>query len=179
MTVPEDPFAPPGGSPAPGYPPTGSPPPLEDPSAAPYGSPYGTSPTGYGGGGLAQTGFSPSGQPLSSRGRRFGGALLSFVLVIVTLGIGYLIWAILSWQKSTTPAKRIMKMTVVDANTGAPLEFGKMALRQVVFGAIVISVVPFLSLIDAIMIFFGDKNQRLVDRMAGTLVVDGVPPAAP
>lgn len=111
---------------------------------------------------------------LASPGRRLGGALLSALLVIVTLVIGYLIWAIVCWTKSTTPAKRLLGMQVVNARTGAPATFGEMVMRQVVW-QIVLSIgssVTFgiLGIVDAFFTFSGTR-QRLLDRMANTLVV--------
>lgn len=117
----------------------------------------------------------PPGVTLSSPGKRFAGLLLSVVLMILLLGIGYLIWAIIVWTKSTTPAKQLLRMKVVNANTLLPASTGKMWMRQVVWSFVlgVGSSITFgiLGLVDAFMVF-GDKRQRLLDRMADTYVVD-------
>jgi uncharacterized RDD family membrane protein YckC len=118
----------------------------------------------------------PPGVQLSSLGKRFGAALLSVVLMIVTLFIGYLIWAIIAWSKSTTPAKQLLGMKVISAKSMRPATTGTMWMRQVVWALVVGvgSTVTFgiLGLVDALLIFGGDKRQRLVDRMADTYVVD-------
>ena len=67
---------------------------------------------------------------LSSLGKRFGGALLTSVLIMVTLGIGYLIWAAIAYGKGQTPAKQILKMYVIDTETGLPATWGKMFIRN-------------------------------------------------
>ena len=113
---------------------------------------------------------------MSSYGKRFGGLLLEIVLFFVTLGIGYIVWAIIVYTKSTTPAKQLLGMKVIDAKTMRPASTGKMWMRQVVWN-IVLSIgssITFgiLSLVDALMIFAGDKRQRLLDRMADTYIVD-------
>jgi uncharacterized RDD family membrane protein YckC len=100
--------------------------------------------------------------------------LLSGVLVIVTLGIGYLVWAIIAWSHSTTPAKQLLGMQVVDARTGAPADFGQMVMRQFVW-ALVLGLGSSLTfgilvLVDACFVF-SDTRQRLLDRVASTLVV--------
>jgi hypothetical protein len=118
----------------------------------------------------------PAGVTLSSPGKRFGGLLLSLLLMIITLFIGYLVWAIIAWSKSTTPAKQLLHMKVIDAKTMRPATTGKMWLRQFVFALVFWIVNSFtfgiFSLVDGFMIFGGDKRQRLLDRMVDTYVVD-------
>jgi uncharacterized RDD family membrane protein YckC len=114
-------------------------------------------------------------EALASPGKRFGGFLLSFVLIIVTLGIGYLIWALIIWQRSTTPAKQILGMRIIDAKTGEPLTYGRMVMRQVVWALVlgVGSSITFgiLGVVDAFFVFSGPR-QRLLDKMSNTLVVN-------
>ena len=162
MTDQSDPYAPP--------------PPGSTPSPSPYATPQ-TPPPLYGEAPPPEWGRPQLAVPyelLASPWRRLGGALLSGLLFIVTLGIGYLIWAIITWQDSTTPAKKMLGMRVVDARTGAPLTFGGMVMRQVVW-YLVIAVGSFftggiLGLVDACFAFTASR-QRLLDRMAKTLVV--------
>jgi hypothetical protein len=157
------------------------PPPPPPPGAAfgvahagavtPAGPPPGSSPV-YSPHGLPL----PAGVSLSSPGKRFGGLLLSLLLMIVTLLIGYLVWAVIAWSKSTTPAKQLLGMKVIDAKTMRPATTGKMWLRQFVFAFVfgIINSITFgiFGLVDGFMIFGGDKRQRLLDRMVDTYVVD-------
>lgn len=111
---------------------------------------------------------------LASPARRFSGFLLSFVLTIVTLVIGYIVWAIVCWSRSTTPAKQLLGMRVIDARTGAPATTGQMWMRQVVW-SLVLGVASgltggILGVVDGLLVF-RDSRQRLLDQMAGTLVV--------
>jgi uncharacterized RDD family membrane protein YckC len=118
-----------------------------------------------------------SGQPYSSApgqlvslGGRFGAFLLDGVLVMVTLGIGYLIWALITWSDGQTPGKKLLGHVVVDANTGAPLDWGRMALRQFVIQGLIGSVsFGIFFWIDSLMIF-GDGQRTLHDRMANSVV---------
>ncbi len=115
----------------------------------------------------------PPGTQLSSRGKRFGGFLLGLLLMIVTLGIGYIIWAFAIYGRGQTPAKQVLNMYVVDDRTGQPASWGTMFLRgwiiDGVLGAITSNV---FGLISALWIFGNDKNQRLTDKMLNTLVID-------
>ena len=105
--------------------------------------------------------------PLSAPGRRIAAALLDAVLTVVTLGIGWIIWSVLLWSKGQTPAKSIMKMRTVDAETGRCAEMGQMVMREVVGNWIL----GFLRIISLFTVF-GDKRQAVADMLAKTLVVD-------
>ncbi|HEU5033989.1 MAG TPA: RDD family protein [Mycobacteriales bacterium] len=113
-------------------------------------------------------------QALASPGLRLAGALLTVVLILVTLVIGYVVWAIVSWTKSTTPAKQLLRMQVIDSRTGQPLTFGGMLMRQVVWTLVlgIGSSITFgiLGIVDAFFVFTASR-QRLLDRMSNTLVV--------
>lgn len=148
-------------------------------------APVGYGPSGQGGipapptGGYAAAYSSgpalPPGVALSTPGKRLGGMLLTVLLMVVTLGVGYLIWALIAWTKSTTPAKQVLGMKVVNASTLQPATTGEMWMRQFLW-PIVLMVGNFvtlgiLSLVDAFMVC-SDKRQRILDRMATTYVVD-------
>ena len=55
----------------------------------------------------------PCGILLSSAGRRFGGFLLEGVLIVCTLGIGWIIWSLIVWAQGLTPAKQGVHSRVV------------------------------------------------------------------
>ena len=115
----------------------------------------------------------PEGTVLSSLGKRFGGALLTGVLVVLTVGIGYLIWAAIAYGKGQTPAKQILKMYVIDTETGLPATWGKMFVRGFVIDGVLNSITGgVFSLISAIWIFTNPKRQRLTDLVLKTIVVD-------
>jgi uncharacterized RDD family membrane protein YckC len=115
----------------------------------------------------------PEGTVLSSLGKRFGGALLTGVLIVVTLGIGYLIWAAIAYGKGQTPAKQILKMYVIDTETGLPATWGKMFVRNVVIDGLLNSITfSVFWLVSSIWIFTNPERQRLTDKMVKTIVVD-------
>src|SRR5919202_7094000 len=74
----------------------------------------------------------PAGVELSPPMRRLGAHFLDFLLVIVTLFIGWLIWSIVIWKNGQSPAKSILKMRVVKMATGEKATRGTMALRELV-----------------------------------------------
>lgn len=112
--------------------------------------------------------------PLASVGRRFGAFLLEVLLVVVTLGIGWLIWALIILGRGQTPAKQLMHMRVLNASDGTAASWGKMFVREVP-GKLVISLVSSVTVIGIVLYFWlcwDDKNQELWDKMVDTVVVD-------
>jgi hypothetical protein len=111
---------------------------------------------------------------LVSAGGRLGAFLLDGLLILVTLGIGYLIWALITWSDGQTPGKKLLGQVVVDANTGVPFDWGRMALRQFVIQGLLGGLLSGISLgiyfwVDSLMIL-GDGQRTLHDRMANSVV---------
>ncbi len=113
----------------------------------------------------------PSGVALSTKGRRFWAYLLDILLLIVTLVIGWIIWDIILWGRGQSPAKQILKMQVVRADSGAAASWSEMLMRELV-GKFLLSAIPFYTLVSAIFVLVDDRNQALWDKLASTLVVD-------
>jgi RDD family/Protein of unknown function (DUF2510) len=114
----------------------------------------------------------PSGVQLSSPGRRFGGYLMEFLLLIITLVIGYLIWTLIVFKDGQTPGKQVLKMRVVKLRTLRKASWGTMFLREFIAKPIVevLSWVTFY--IPYFWLLWDAKNQELWDKMVGTIVVD-------
>jgi uncharacterized RDD family membrane protein YckC len=110
---------------------------------------------------------------LSSGAKRFGAFLLDVLLFIVTLGIGWLIWAIILWGHGQTPAKQLLHMRIVDLNTGRGASWGPMALRELVgrylLGNITCGIT---TLVGGIMILSDERRQAIWDKIGNTIVVE-------
>lgn len=127
---------------------------------APYPQPYAVAPVAR--------------YPLVSAGGRVGAALLDLLLMLVTLGIGWFIWAMITWSDGQTPAKKLLGHVVADANTGQPFDWGRMALREFCVKGLlgwVLNTVSFSVYfwVDSFMVF-GDCQRTLHDRMANSIV---------
>lgn len=72
----------------------------------------------------------PDGALPASNGQVVAAYLLAFALFIVTLGVGYLAWSIVTWGEGQTPAQRIVGLRCWHPATGRTASRGKMALRQ-------------------------------------------------
>lgn len=138
----------------------------------------------------------------ASAGHRIGAFAVDAGLYIVTLGIGWFIWSMVLWNQGQTPAKKLLKLRVLDETTGRPARWGHMLIRQ---GLIPTTMslgfyVPYLTsilsglllkstaiaIVGAILSFalvltihivdfvwlFGKSGKRLVDYWAKTIVVN-------
>ncbi|MGW7607056.1 RDD family protein [Streptomyces sp. NPDC054766] len=109
-------------------------------------------------------------------GARFGAYLLNLLLVVVTLGIGWLVWAMVTWSTdSANPGQKIMGLCIVKKDTGVRLTWGDMFVRNFLLGGVVLGFLSgmTLSIVAWVNLFkvFGSEKQSLVDSMAGSVVV--------
>lgn len=116
--------------------------------------------------------WSLAGAPLSSAGKRLGAAILEGVLVIFTLGLGWLVWSLVVWSKGQTPAKSLLGMRCVNTGTGRTATWGTMVLREIVGKVILGSFTFGLSSIVGCFMVLGSTHQGLWDKVATTAVVN-------
>lgn len=104
-------------------------------------------------------------------GIRLGALLLETLLMIVTCFIGWLIWYVILWQQSTSPAKKILKLRIVDVNTGAPATMQQMLLREGLGKILLGAVTGITGIISAVLILVTPSRQGVWDFIAKTTVV--------
>ena len=113
----------------------------------------------------------PQGTQLASVGRRIGAYFLSPLLVIVTLGIGYLVWGLLIWGNGQTPALQVLGMRVWQSDTNRVAGFWRMALREIV-GRFVEGLLSVITELTSFVLFAASKDHKtLHDHIAGTVVL--------
>jgi uncharacterized RDD family membrane protein YckC len=114
----------------------------------------------------------PDGTQLASVGRRIGSYFLAILLVIVTLGIGYLIWGAIIWAKGQTPTQALLGMQTWKPQTQANTSWGEQFLREL---SRLLYAIPFIGWIIAIVSFFmfvsGKEHRSLHDSIGGTVVL--------
>jgi uncharacterized RDD family membrane protein YckC len=104
-------------------------------------------------------------------GVRFAALVLDVLLAIVTCGIGWLIWSIVLWQQSTSPAKKMLKLKIVDVNTGTPATMTQMLLREGLGKIVLGTITGITGLISAVLILVVPSRQGVWDYIAKTTVV--------
>lgn len=113
----------------------------------------------------------PEGVQLASTARRIGAYFLAIPLMIVTLGIGYVIWGLVIWGRGQTPALQVLGMRCWRPETQSVPGFWWMALREVI-GRLVDGVLSIISLALSFVLFLTTRERKsLHDYVAGTVVL--------
>ncbi len=101
--------------------------------------------------------------------RRLAALLIDFVLVPLTLIIGYIIWWLLVLGRGQTPGKQILAIRAVRRG-GEPTGWGLMFVREVlkwILHAFTLGLVA-----DGIVLLMDEKEHRsVIDRVVDTRVV--------
>ena len=72
----------------------------------------------------------PQGVQLAPKGRVAASWFLAVGLFVVTLGVGYLAWALATWVQGQTPAQRLLGLRCWRRDTGSVAGRRPMTLRQ-------------------------------------------------
>jgi uncharacterized RDD family membrane protein YckC len=114
----------------------------------------------------------PAGVKVASPWLRLGGYLLDAILVTVTFGIGWLIWAAIIVGEGQTPAKRLLRMRVINKDSLRPVGWSKMLLmRGLIAGLVATIAIPITLGIILLMPLWDGRNRNLWDKVSGTFVV--------
>jgi uncharacterized RDD family membrane protein YckC len=73
-----------------------------------------------------------TGLPGASLGVRTKALLLTFLVIVVTLGVGWLAWSVVEWRYGRTVSFKLMGLRVVRASDGRPIGLGMSLLRNAV-----------------------------------------------
>jgi hypothetical protein len=65
-------------------------------------------------------------------GRRIKALLLTGLLVVVTLGVGWLVWSVVEWRRGRTASFRLTGLRVVRRSDGRPIGLVRSILRNAI-----------------------------------------------
>jgi predicted RNA-binding Zn-ribbon protein involved in translation (DUF1610 family) len=114
----------------------------------------------------------PVGIKMSSVGKRLGSYLLEGLLVLVTLFIGWLIWALIIAGRGQSPAKQVLGMRIVHMQTGSHSGWGRTFLRDFIVKPVITFISAFLIYIPLFWLVWDKNNQELWDKVMDTIVID-------
>ncbi len=121
----------------------------------------------------------PAGYELATARRRVASFFLSLVLVVVTLGIGYVVWGVIAWRKGRTPTQQILRLRTERMGDRGPAGWGRMALREIVGRLVELLVLPVVAIISLVMMLARADRRTIHDLIAGTAVVHELRRAPP
>ena len=119
--------------------------------------------------------MSAAGERLATPAVRLGAYALELVFLVLTLFIGWAIWALIVWGRGTTPGHQILRLYIVDAKSGRTATWGHMALREFVIKGIVGSIASSITfgiyfIVDSLFVVRDDR-KTLHDLISSTQVV--------
>jgi hypothetical protein len=68
--------------------------------------------------------------PAASFVARVQSLALTIALVVVTLGVGWMVWSVLEWRHGRTASYRLTGLRVVRRSTGTPIGLGRSLVRN-------------------------------------------------
>jgi uncharacterized RDD family membrane protein YckC len=114
----------------------------------------------------------PAGVLVASPWARLGSYFLEVILIFITFGIGWLIWGAMTAGLGQTPAKRVMKLRVVDAASLKPAGFARMFWMRGFVASIVASFAILFTIgVLLFMPFWDKRRQNIWDKVSSTYVV--------
>ena len=97
---------------------------------------------------------------------RLGAIVLDATLMVITFGIGWLIWSFIVWGEGQTPAKKILKLRTINFTNGRPATWGHMGIREALI-PITVSIasgvtggIASIAWIVVEIVFYFTKGQR-------------------
>ncbi len=115
----------------------------------------------------------PPGVSVANPWIRLGSYILEGILMLITLGIGWLIWGAMTAGSGQTPAKRVLKLRVIGASSLTPVGFAKMFWVRGFLAGIVAQLAILCTLgVLLFMPFWDKRKQNLWDKISSTYVVN-------
>lgn len=107
--------------------------------------------------------------------RFFGDYLLEGVLRLATLLVGWYVWLAFTAPTAQSPAKRLLKVYVIDTDTLRAVGAGRIWVREFLVKQLLVGLLSLVTgiggLVDALWVFPDKKRQALHDKVVSTVVV--------
>ncbi|HVF53144.1 MAG TPA: RDD family protein [Actinomycetota bacterium] len=117
----------------------------------------------------AEVTIDPNTGQITSGGGGFLATMLISFAIILALGVAY--YAYMNGVRGQTVGKILMKIKVVDENTGQVIGFGKGAIRYIVAGVLwMLCYIP--GIVDSLMPLWDAKRQSIHDKVANSVVIE-------
>lgn len=71
-----------------------------------------------------------TGLPAAGLGVRIKALVLTSLLIVVTLGVGWMAWSVVEWRHGRTVSFKLMGLRVVRTSDGRPIGLGRSLLRN-------------------------------------------------
>jgi uncharacterized RDD family membrane protein YckC len=111
----------------------------------------------------------PQGTQVASVGIRVGAAFLAPLLALVTLGIGYAIWGLITWGNGQTPTQQVLGIRCWKLQENTTANWGTMFLWGL--SRSVIDSIAFGGLVSFVMMLANKDRRTLYDHISGVVLL--------
>lgn len=111
----------------------------------------------------------PQGTQVASVGIRIGAFFLSGLLAVVTLGIGYAIWGLITWANGQTPTQQVLGIRCWRPQENATASWGQMFLWGL--SRSVIDYIALGGLVSFVMMLVNKDRRTLYDHISGIVLL--------
>jgi hypothetical protein len=124
-------------------------------------------------------------KPVAGLNKRLEALALAPLLLVVTLGVGWLVWCVIEWTNGRTPSYRVLGLRVVRASDDRPTRLLRSCARSSLCLLLVIPTIVVCGVIAFSFVFgasapddlFRQPRQAPWDRLTATKVVDDRAPS--
>jgi hypothetical protein len=118
----------------------------------------------------------------ASLGKRIGALALTPVVLVATLGVGWLAWSVLEWRNGRTPSYRLIGLRVVRIQDEKPSGFVRSLVRSCICGLLVVPTIAVGCVVGVCFVFGASPPDDLFrprrapwDHLTATMVIDERP----
>jgi hypothetical protein len=119
-------------------------------------------------------------EPVASVGKRMEALALAPLLLVVTLGVGWLAWCVLEWANGRTPSYRLLGLRVVRTSDEQPARLLRSFVRSTICVLLVAPTIAACCVIGITFVFGASAPEDLLrrprsapwDHLTGTKVID-------
>jgi hypothetical protein len=94
--------------------------------------------------------------------KRIEALVLTPILFVVTLGVGWLVWSVLEWRGGRTPSYRLLGLRVVRVSDERPIRFARSLARSSICGLLVIPTTAVCCVIGICFLFGASSPDDLL-----------------
>lgn len=124
-------------------------------------------------------------KPVAGLNKRLEALALAPLLLVVTLGVGWLVWSVIEWPNGRTPSYRVLGLRVVRISDDQPIRLVRSFARSSLCLVLVIPTVVVCCVIGISFVFGASAPEDLLrrprpapwDRLTATKVVDDRAPS--
>jgi hypothetical protein len=119
-------------------------------------------------------------EPVANVGRRLAALALAPLLLVVTLGVGWLVWCVVEWANGRTPSYRVLGLRVVRTSDEQPARLVRSFARGLICLVLVVPTIVVCCVIAITFVFGASPPDDLLrrprtapwDHITATKVID-------